>query len=103
MKKAILLLAVLFSFSIAVVSCDDNDDTQKSYPFSVRLTDAPGPYDEVNINIQGVEINGNNGGNVMISTETGFYDLLELSSGVETTISNDILYSSKVNQIRLIL
>ena len=102
MKKAILLLAVLFSFSIAVVSCDDNDDTQKSYPYSVRLTDAPGPYDEVNIDIQGVEIIGN-GGNVMLSTTTGIYDLLELSSGVETTISNDTLFSSKINQVRLIL
>lgn len=84
------------------MSCSD-DDSQQTYPYSVRLTDAPGPYDAVYIDIQGIEITGNNGSNVLVNTNAGIYDLLELSSGVETTLSNDVLYASKVNQVRLIL
>lgn len=103
MKKVFLLVTSLIFTTKGVVSCSNDDNPQQTYPYSVRLTDAPGPYDAVYIDIQGIEVTGNNGTNVMVATNTGIYDLLELSSGVETTLSNDVLYSSKVNQVRLIL
>lgn len=104
MKKTFLLLALVFCSLGALISCSDDDkSSSESYAFSVRLTDAPGPYDAVYIDIQGVEVIGNNGATVNLATQTGIYDLLELSSGVETTLSNDVLTSSKVNQVRLIL
>jgi len=104
MKKAILLLTLVFSSIGMMISCSDDDNSNaESYAYSVRLTDAPAPYDAVYIDIQGVEIIGNNGATVNLATQTGIYDLLELSSGVETTLSNGTLSSSKVNQVRLIL
>lgn len=103
MKKVFLLVTSLIFTALAFVSCSNDDNAQQTYPYSVRLTDAPGPYDAVYTDIQGIEVTGNNGTNVMVATNAGIYDLLELSSGVETTLSNDVLYSSKVNQVRLIL
>ncbi|MFC4740480.1 DUF4382 domain-containing protein [Flavobacterium ponti] len=104
MKKTFLLLTLLFSSLVIMVSCSDDDNSNaESYAYSVRLTDAPGPYDAVYIDVQGVEVIGNNGVAVNLATQTGIYDLLELSSGVETTLSNDVITASKVNQVRLIL
>lgn len=104
MKKAILLFVVVFSSLATLISCNDDDNSNaNSYAYSVRLTDAPGPYDAVYVDVQGVEVIGNNGVSVNLATQTGIYDLLELSSGVETTLSNDMISTSKVNQVRLIL
>lgn len=104
MKKTILLLTFLCCSIGLLISCSDDDNSsENSYAYSVRLTDAPGPYDAVYIDLQGVEIIGDNGATVNLATQTGIYDLLELSSGVETTISNDMITASKVNQVRLIL
>ncbi len=104
MKKTFLLLTLLFSSLVIMVSCSDDDNSNaESYAYSVRLTDAPGPYDAVYIDVQGVEVIGNNGVAVNLATQTGIYDLLELSSGVETKLSNDVITASKVNQVRLIL
>lgn len=94
---------ILFCLSLAFIACNDDDSSSNSYPYSIRLTDAPGPYEHVYIDIQGIEIKGNDGSTVSVSTNTGIYDLLELSSGIETVLSNDTLTSSRVNQIRFIL
>ncbi|MFV8271366.1 DUF4382 domain-containing protein [Flavobacterium sp. GT2N3] len=83
-------------------SCN-SDDTNASYPYAVRLTDAPGPYEEVNVNIQGVEVIDENGKTVALNVEKGIYNLLEFSNGVDTIIATDSLEISSVKQIRLIL
>jgi hypothetical protein len=67
------------------------------------LTDAPGPYDEVNVDIQGVEITGEGGETVSLNVKKGIYNLLDFSNGVDTLIATDSLEVSKVEQIRLIL
>lgn len=101
MKKIILLITVLittFSFN----SCN-NDSSSKSYPYKVRMTDAPGPYEEVNIDLQAVEVTGNNGETVLLNTTAGIYNLLDLSNGISTLIATSVLNDAKVGQIRLIL
>lgn len=97
--KFILSFALL---GLLLVSCN-NDDTNAKYPYAVRLTDAPGPYDEVNVNIQGVEVIDENGKTVALNVEKGIYNLLEFSNGVDTIIATDSLEISSVKQIRLIL
>lgn len=87
---------------LLLVSCN-NDDTNAKYPYAVRLTDAPGPYDEVNVNIQGVEVIDENGKTVALNVKKGIYNLLEFSNGVDTIIATDSLEISSVKQIRLIL
>jgi hypothetical protein len=40
--------------------CNNDDDANASYPYAVRLTDAPGPYNEVNVDVQ-CEVIGDGG------------------------------------------
>jgi hypothetical protein len=67
------------------------------------MTDAPGPYQQVNVDVMGVEITGDGGQSVTLNVVPGIYDLLKLSNGVEKLIATDTLEISKVQQIRLIL
>jgi hypothetical protein len=101
MKKIKFILSFIM-LGVLIYSCN-NDDTNGSYPYAVRLTDAPGPYDKVNVDIQGVEVIGDGGKTVMLNVKKGIYNLLAFSNGVDTLIATDSLEISSVNQIRLIL
>ena len=99
-KMKIILSFILLGFLLN--SCN-NDNTTGSYPYAVRMTDAPGPYDEVNVDILGVEVTGDAGQTVTLNVRKGIYNLLDFSNGVSTLIATDSLEISKVEQIRLIL
>lgn len=102
MKKIILMFtfaAIAMSFN----ACSDDNSTSGSYAYKVRLTDAPGPFSEVNVDIQAVEVIGSNGDAVTLNTEAGIYNLLDFTNGVDTLIATSTLTDSRVEQIRLIL
>ena len=101
MKKLMLLL-IAVAIGITSTSCN-NDSTAKNYPYSVRMTDAPGPYEKVNIDLIAVEVKGGAGQTVTLNTTAGIYNLLDLSNGVNKLIATSNLSDSKVSQIRLIL
>ncbi|MFV8345793.1 DUF4382 domain-containing protein [Flavobacterium sp. ZB4P13] len=101
MKKMKFIMSFIM-LGLLIYSCND-DDTNASYPYAVRLTDAPGPYDEVNVDIQGVEVTGESGESVSLNVNKGVYNLLDFSNGVDTLIATDSLGTAKVKQIRLIL
>jgi hypothetical protein len=100
--KNILLIASFIVFGIILNSCN-SDSTSGTYAYNVRMTDAPGPYEEVNIDLQAVEVTGNDGQTVLLNTTVGIYNLLDLSNGVSTLIATSELSDAKVSQIRLIL
>lgn len=100
--KKILLIASFIVFGIILNSCN-SDSTSGTYAYNVRMTDAPGPYEEVNIDLQAVEVTGNDGQKVLLNTTVGIYNLLDLSNGVSTLIATSELSDAKVSQIRLIL
>jgi hypothetical protein len=100
--KKILLIASFIVFGIALNSCN-SDSTSGTYAYNVRMTDAPGPYEEVNIDLQAVEVTGNDGQTVLLNTTAGIYNLLDFSNGVDTLIATSELSDAKVSQIRLIL
>jgi hypothetical protein len=101
MKKLNVILSLIM-FGFLLNSCN-NDNTQGSYPYSVSMTDAPGPYQKVNVDVIGVEIKGEGSESTTLNVIPGIYDLLTLSNGVEKLIATDTLGISKVSQIRLIL
>ena len=101
MKKLKFILMILF-FGFMMNSCS-NDSTKSSYPVAIKMTDAPGPYEAVFVDVQGVEITGSGGETVTLNAKKGIYDLLKLSNGVSTLIATDTLETSKIEQIRLIL
>lgn len=88
--------------SIILNACK-KDTVSPTYSYAVRMTDAPGPYNAVYIDLQGVEITGNDGKTIAMNVHTGIYDLISLSNGVDTLIATGALNVAKVEQIRLIL
>lgn len=100
MKKISFMLSILM-IGLVMNSC--SDDNAKSYPVAIKMTDAPGPYDAVFVDVQGVEITGSGGETVILNAKKGIYNLLDLSNGVSALIATDTLETSKVEQIRLIL
>lgn len=101
MKKLNFILLILM-FGFIMNSCS-NDSTKSSYPVAIKMTDAPGPYEAVFVDLQGVEITGSGGQTVTLNVKKGIYNLLDLSNGVNTLIATDTLETSTVEQIRLIL
>jgi len=87
---------------LGVSSCE-KDDTTSNYPYSIRMTDAPAPYEAVFIDLKGIEITGNNGTQVLMNVNTGIYNLLDFANGADTLISSGTLDDATVQQIRLIL
>lgn len=103
--KKILSVIVLI---LVIVSCKKDpvsspQPNREPTPYYVRLTDAPALYQAVYVDIQGVEIKGNNNSTVMLNVTPGIYNLLDFSNGVDTLIATGSLYVDNVQQIRLIL
>ncbi len=92
--------------SVGLVSCSDSDGA-KYARLNIRLTDAPGDYDEVNIDLQGVQVHSENGepggGWISLDVNAGVYNLLELTNGLDTLIATGEIPAGRVSQIRLIL
>lgn len=103
MKKnnVILLIAVVGSIMFITNAC--KKDNVNTSPVNIRLTDAPGPYNAVYIDLQGVEITGNNGKASLMNVNKDIYNLINFSNGVDTLIAAGTLEVITVQQIRLIL
>lgn len=86
----------------AVNGCKKNDDNGMA-TFRVRLTDAPGDYDAVNVDIQGVEVHTDADGWKPLTVKTGVYNLLDFTNGLDTLIASGQIPSGKVSEIRFIL
>lgn len=73
----------------------------------IRMTDAPGPYQQVNVEILQVKVSMDSpsGDNwVDLPTNAGIYNLLDLQNGIDTTIVNlTTIQSGTINQMRLLL
>jgi len=103
MKKLLLILCIIM-FGFIMNRCNKNSITSaSSTPYAIRMTDGPGPFSAVYIDLQGVEITGDGGKTVLISVHAGIYNLLNFSNGIDTLIATGTLDIVSVEQIRLIL
>jgi hypothetical protein len=105
-KASIFILTkinLLICISVAVLlfaSCS-KDHTRTS--LTVMLTDAPANFDQVNVDVQGIEITGSGGEKVLLNANTGMYNLLEYANGAKTMIATGNINAGTIEQIRLIL
>ncbi|HUH27770.1 DUF4382 domain-containing protein [Gelidibacter sp.] len=109
LKKATLLALITFFF----FGCSDDDSTQDAQgkaKVSIKLMDAPGDFEHVYIDIVDVMIkvndgsDGDEGWQSMKTINTGVYDLLTLTGGVNVLLVDDFeVLSGNLNQIRLVL
>jgi hypothetical protein len=67
------------------------------------MTDAPGPYDQINVDIQSVAVVDGNGNTVMLDSETGVHNLLDFSNGADMLLASRNLEDNEVSQIKLTL
>lgn len=96
----ISMLAVVTLFSAA---CKKDNTQNGTATMKVHLTDAPGMYDAVYVDIQRVEVHVDGQGWIALNTYSGIYNLLDYSNGVDTLLATDQLPAGLVTQIRLIL
>lgn len=109
-----LIASVVSIFIIALlVGCKKVDSTSDGSGqsvnnpdktnFNMRMTDAPGDYDQVNVEIIGAEVHSDVNGWVSLNVKPGIYNLLDLTNGKDTLIANGQIAVGKVSQIRLTL
>ena len=67
------------------------------------LTDSPGDYTKVNIDIQDIEVHGARWLDIASKVNKGVYNLLDFTDGRETVFTSTEYPAGKINQIRLIL
>lgn len=110
MKKYVLLIAIFMIALLGFQSCNDDNDKiiDNTARVQLKLVDAPGDYEEVNIEIIDVLINGpENGGDWTSITPADFspiiVDLTELIGGEELLLSDVIIPSGMLKEVRLVL
>lgn len=93
-------LVLLASFLFALTGCQNDDEKAK---LVIRLTDSPGDYTKVNIDIQDIEVHGENGWTSLPNVNDGVYNLLDFTDGRETVLTSTEYPAGRISQIRLIL
>ncbi|MES2556498.1 MAG: DUF4382 domain-containing protein [Bacteroidota bacterium] len=94
-----------FLLLLLVFSCKKEEDEPQEYgSYMLRLTDSPGEYDHVYVDIQDVSVNVSGQGWIDIGPQVpGIYDLLSYNNGIDTLLSSATLPEGTITQIRLIL
>ncbi|MEX0928106.1 MAG: DUF4382 domain-containing protein [Balneolales bacterium] len=105
LKKSITAIATVAIFF--TIGCDTdaiNADAGMG-TMEVRLHDAPGDYDEVNVFVESVQVNRteSDGGWQTINEPNQSFDLLKLTNGAYEVIGDAELETGTYPQIRLIL
>lgn len=100
--RKLIFVSIVAIFGFGMMACN-NDGSNAT--LEVRLTDAPGDYQAVNIDIQGVEVNAGNdeGGWKSLDIGKGVYNILEYTNGLDTLLGKIELPAGRVSQVRLIL
>ena len=109
MKNNVLMVAILLFAILGFQSCsDDTEKLEKTSRLQLKLVDAPGDYQEVNVEIIDVLYNSteDDGGWTSITPEDFspiIVDLTELVAGNELLLSDVLIPSGMLQQIRLVL
>ncbi len=105
--RTLLKLSLLALLIIGFASCSSDDNSinnEGKAKLALRLTDAPGDYDAVYIDVKNVVIKYNGGqDDVALGINAGIYNLLELTAGVNVLLYNDEVPAGSISQIRLVL
>lgn len=98
LKQIIGLIVILGIFT------DCNKDENRNYPSHLKflLTDAPGMFEEVNIDIVGIHIILNDS-LMELETNSGIYNLLDFVNGNDTILVTEDVPNGNLSQVRLIL
>jgi len=111
MKTVKFLFFVLAALAIGCLffeSCQKSSNSGSGH-LQVLLTDGPGPYDAVYIDVQKVEVNVSSDSGTSSGWQTvgilrpGVYNLLKFSNGIDTLLAAADLPAGTLSQMRLVL
>lgn len=98
--KFAFVIVVLFSFVFSACNKESRTST-----LHVKLTDAPGDWQEVNIDLKAVNVNFNDDstGWISLQTKDTIYNLLGFQNGLDTLVAQGAVPAKIVKEIRLVL
>lgn len=109
MKKVLFNSALVLSlFSITLVACNKNSKSSDGKArLQVYLTDDPGDYEKVLIDVREILINVDgdtvNGWRSLSGINPGVYDLLTLVNDQDTLLADAEISTGRISQMRLVL
>jgi hypothetical protein len=88
---------------LLITACTGLEDVKQEYArVQIYLTDAPGDYQEVNIDVVSVRVIINDS-LIDLPTNTGIYNILDFVNGKDTLLVEDDIPAGYLSQIRLVL
>ncbi len=108
LKNHLLSLLSIFLLSYPTFGCSDSDvEGLATSRVIVKMTDAPGDYDAVFVEVLDVKIKNSSdpdeSGWLSIGNNPGIYNLLDLTGGVTVLLADNEIPAGTIGQIRLVL
>lgn len=107
MLKNFLTGTLLLGGIVYLAACDKTESSNgQSAQLQIALTDDPGDYREVWIDVKEIRINmteHDNGWTTLPGVHTGAYNLLDLVNDKDTVLVDAVIPSGTISQIRLVL
>ncbi|HEY6142929.1 MAG TPA: DUF4382 domain-containing protein [Flavobacterium sp.] len=111
--KFYLLSFLAITFLIfCFAGCDNNpdSDSMETSTLKVKMTDAPGDYKEVNIDVRDILIKNNSNSDDQgwvsignLPAEGTIFNLMDLTGGVTVLLADEVVPSGYLGQVRLLL
>jgi len=111
MKRTTLSLLTVATLGATLIACSKNESSASNGGgngrLEVYLTDAPGDFDSVFVDVQDVRVNYSSdsagGWQSLGSVRRGAYNLLELTNDRDTLLGSADLQAGRIQQLRLVL
>jgi len=100
--KKFMFVGFSFLAVLAIWACE-KDET--STTLNIRMTDGPGDFQEVNVNVLEVRVKMAKDTNkwLTLATNAGIYDLLDFQNGVDTLLATGPVPTGVLKEVRLLL
>ena len=93
----------IFSLAVLLTTGCRKADTGTSH-VQVKMTDAPGDFQQVNVEVLEVKVHHTGAGWITLPTNQGVYDLLTLQNDITAMLVNQgELPAGKITQLRMVL
>ena len=102
MKSIKIVLLLLAAMPLVMISCKKKSATDNA-TVRFKLTDAPGDFDALNLDIQSVQVQTSAGSWTTIQSNVGTVNVLQYVNGQSTLIAQADIPEGQLNQVRLVL
>ena len=91
-----------FVITLLIVSCKKDADQTT---LRIRLTDGPGDFQQVNVDIREIRVKTSNDTAqwILLQTNAGIYNLLDFQNGIDTLIASGPVPVETLKEVRFIL